>query len=139
MKLLTACVIALLTSSNLSAQNDRDTLTSAQLPIYPPMAMVARVEGIVLLNATISPTGDVVSVEVVSGNPLLAHMCLDNVKTWKVRWLVGTPKQTITRQVRFVFRLLHAVDNRELPLRVTVVGIDRVDIEAAVFSTPIDD
>ena len=74
MKLLIVCALALLTSINLSAQSDRATLTSAQLPIYPPMALVARVEGIVVLNSTISPVGEVVAVEVASGNPLLAHM-----------------------------------------------------------------
>jgi TonB family protein len=54
-------------------------------PIYPPLARQARVQGSVVMKAVISQTGDVVSVELVSGHPILAPAALDAVRQWKYR------------------------------------------------------
>ena len=40
-------------------------------PVYPEDAKQARVQGVVILEATISPRGDVTSVKVLRGIPLL--------------------------------------------------------------------
>jgi TonB family protein len=54
-------------------------------PIYPPSARSARIQGSVVLNAVISRTGDILSLDVVSGHPMLAPAALDAVKQWKYR------------------------------------------------------
>jgi TonB family protein len=54
-------------------------------PIYPPSARSARIQGSVVMNALISRTGDIVSVNVISGDPMLAPAALDAVKQWKYR------------------------------------------------------
>jgi TonB family protein len=51
-------------------------------PIYPPIAKAARVEGTVVLEATISKAGAVVGARVISGHPMLQQAALDAVKTW---------------------------------------------------------
>lgn len=56
-----------------------------ELPIYPPSARSARIQGSVVMNAVISRTGDIVSLDVVSGHPMLAPAALDAVKQWKYR------------------------------------------------------
>ncbi len=54
-------------------------------PAYPLEAKVARVQGTVVLNATISTTGEVSSVDVVSGPPLLQSAAADAVKQWQYK------------------------------------------------------
>ena len=51
-------------------------------PVYPPVARQARVEGVVILEATISPEGRVSEVKVLRGIPLLDGAAVDAVKQW---------------------------------------------------------
>jgi TonB family protein len=51
-------------------------------PVYPEIAKQARVQGVVILEATISPRGDVTSVRVLRGIPLLDQAAIDAVKQW---------------------------------------------------------
>ena len=52
-------------------------------PIYPPLAKQIRREGRVELRARISTEGRVVSLEVVTGDPLLIRSSLDAVQEWR--------------------------------------------------------
>lgn len=54
-------------------------------PVYPPIARAAHVSGAVVLHALISKTGDVETLEVVSGPPMLQSAALDAVKQWKYK------------------------------------------------------
>lgn len=63
------------------------------LPKYPSIAAQAGVQGIVIIEATISETGDVVATKVLRSIPLLDRAAIDAVMQWKytpVR-LNGTP------------------------------------------------
>ena len=51
-------------------------------PVYPDLALRARVQGLVILTATINEEGFVSGVKVVSGNPLLREAAIDAVKQW---------------------------------------------------------
>ncbi|HXV63075.1 MAG TPA: energy transducer TonB, partial [Vicinamibacteria bacterium] len=52
-------------------------------PIYPEIAKLARVEGIVILEAIIDPAGNVTHVRVLRSRPLLDESAIDAVKQWK--------------------------------------------------------
>jgi protein TonB len=54
-------------------------------PVYPPNALRLRREGPVQLEATISKTGDISAIKIISGDPLLAHAAADAVKQWKYK------------------------------------------------------
>ena len=54
-------------------------------PLYPPIARSARVQGTVVLNATISRTGKVTNLKVASGPPMLRQAAIDAVKTWQYK------------------------------------------------------
>ena len=54
-------------------------------PIYPPEARVARIQGTVVMKAVINQTGDIVSLDLISGHPVLAPAAIDAVKQWKYR------------------------------------------------------
>lgn len=75
-------------------------------PVYPPIARAARVTGTVVLQATISKTGSVESLQVVSGPPILQGAAIDAVKTWLYRpfLLEGKPVEVETT-VDVVFTL----------------------------------
>jgi TonB family protein len=51
--------------------------------VYPEIAKQARVQGIVILECTISPEGKVVDVHVLRGIPLLDQAAIDAVKQWE--------------------------------------------------------
>lgn len=51
-------------------------------PSYPDIAKQARVQGVVILECTISPQGKVTDVKVLRGIPLLDQAAVDAVKQW---------------------------------------------------------
>jgi TonB family protein len=73
-------------------------------PVYPLLARQARIQGIVTLKAVISKSGDVESLQLVSGHPILAPSAIEAVKQWKYKpFLVdGEPVEVETTvQVNF--------------------------------------
>ena len=52
-------------------------------PIYPPIAIQARIQGSVVLHAIISKEGSVSELQVVSGHPLLVGAALEAVRQWR--------------------------------------------------------
>ena len=52
-------------------------------PIYPPIAQSARVQGVVIIEATIGPDGAVKDAKVLRSIPLLDAAALDAVKQWQ--------------------------------------------------------
>lgn len=52
-------------------------------PIYPPLAIQTHIEGAVVLNVVINASGDVESMALISGHPLLVNAAIDAVKQWK--------------------------------------------------------
>jgi TonB family protein len=52
-------------------------------PEYPAIARSARVQGVVILEATISPQGHVTNVRVLRGIPLLDQAAVDAVEQWQ--------------------------------------------------------
>jgi periplasmic protein TonB len=52
-------------------------------PVYPEVARQARVEGVVIIEAVIGPTGDVQSARVLRSQPLLDEAALAAVRQWK--------------------------------------------------------
>ena len=53
-------------------------------PVYPPIAQSARVQGVVIIEATIGPDGRVQEAKVLRSIPLLDAAALDAVKQWAV-------------------------------------------------------
>jgi protein TonB len=51
-------------------------------PVYPEIAKQARVQGVVVLEAVISPTGEVTNVRVLRGAPLLNDAAVAAVRQW---------------------------------------------------------
>ena len=51
-------------------------------PVYPDVAKQARIQGVVVLEATIDPSGRVDNVRVLRGIPMLNESAVDAVRKW---------------------------------------------------------
>jgi protein TonB len=52
-------------------------------PVYPPEAIQARVQGVVILECTISPAGKVIEVKTLRGVPALTEAAVEAVRQWE--------------------------------------------------------
>ena len=52
-------------------------------PVYPPEAKRMRVQGSVVIDATVTAQGQVDELKLVSGDPMLAAAAMDAVRRWK--------------------------------------------------------
>lgn len=75
-------------------------------PVYPPMAIQARVEGIVSLDVRVTATGDIEAIRLVSGHPMLASSAIQAVKRWKYQpYVVNGNAVEVATMVRLNFQL----------------------------------
>ena len=75
-------------------------------PVYPPLAKMARIQGVVRLEAIIAKGGTVKDLKVLSGHPLLVKAALDAVQRWRYQptLLNGEPVEVLTT-IDVFFRL----------------------------------
>jgi protein TonB len=76
-------------------------------PAYPPIAMQAHIEGIVIIEATINESGNVVNARVLRSVPLLDQAAVEAVKQWRYTpsMLNGSPVPVImTVTVNFTLK-----------------------------------
>jgi periplasmic protein TonB len=79
---------------------------SGAAPQYPVIARQARVEGTVVLAATIAKSGAIENLRVVSGPVLLTSAVVDAVRTWRYRpYLLNGEPVEVETTVRVVFHL----------------------------------
>jgi protein TonB len=76
-------------------------------PVYPAIARQARIQGVVIIEATISPQGTIQDAKVLRSIPLLDHAALEAVRQWEYEptYLNGVPVPVIvTVTVRFTLQ-----------------------------------
>jgi protein TonB len=73
-------------------------LIVAPKPVYPRIAVAARMQGTVHIQAIIERDGTIGNLRVLSGPPLLVNAALDAVKQWRYRptLLNGEPVEVVT-------------------------------------------
>jgi len=91
----------------------------ADVPLYPPIARAAKVQGTVVLTVVVDG-GKVQSTKVMSGPPLLSEAAESNLKTWKL-----VPMAAQTFAVSFHYKLSDRCKGRpsviaDFPTGVTV-------------------
>ena len=96
----------MLQTLNISQGVSRGLLYKKVQPVYPRNALDMRVEGAVELMATISKTGDITRVKVLSGDSQLSKAATDAVKQWKYKpYLLNGEPVEIQTQVTINFKL----------------------------------
>ena len=93
--------LAALLGAVVSAQNEPKKITRAEAlsavstkvqPEYPPVARQLRIQGTVELAVLVAETGEVLKVDIVSGNPMFTGPSAQAVKRWKFRPFVENGK-----------------------------------------------
>ena len=94
------------TPIRISSKVSQSQLIYGPKPIYPKLALTARIEGTVRLQATISRDGRIENLHVLSGHPLLNGPAMDAVRNWRYHpvLLNGDPVEVIT-EIEVNFRL----------------------------------
>jgi periplasmic protein TonB len=89
---------ALASTQHVSSGVMQGILIHKVIPTYPPIALVTRTSGAVVLQATISRTGTIENLRVMSGPQMLWQAALDAVKQWRYRpyMLNGQPVEVET-------------------------------------------
>jgi protein TonB len=91
---------------NISGGVAAGMLLQKTVPLYPPIAKAARVSGTVVLQATISKTGTIENLHVISGPAMLQQSAMDAVKSWRYRpYLLNTEPVEVETTVNVVFTL----------------------------------
>jgi len=81
-------------------------LIQKTVPQYPPIALSMRLEGTVVLAATISKLGTIENLRVTSGSPMLQQAALNAVKTWRYRpYLLDGEPVDVETTVNVIFTL----------------------------------
>jgi len=77
-------------------------------PVYPADALRVRIEGTVQLLATVSKTGDVTDLKVLSGDPQFTPAAIAAVKRWKYKpYLLSDEPVDIQTEITINFTLPH--------------------------------
>ena len=75
-------------------------------PVYPRLAMQARIQGTVVLQAVIGKDGTVLDLHVISGHLMLAPAAIEAVKQWKYRpYLLNNEPVEVDVQINVNFAL----------------------------------
>lgn len=75
-------------------------------PIYPAIAKAARMQGTVVLQATISKTGEIQNLRVISGPAMLQQAAIQAVSRWRYRpYLLNNEPVEVETTVNVVFSL----------------------------------
>ena len=91
---------------NISQGVAQGLIVSKVQPVYPPEARTARIQGTVVLKARINKMGDIESLNLISGHPLLAPAAIDAVKQWKYRpYLLNGSAVDVNTQITVNFTL----------------------------------
>jgi protein TonB len=81
-------------------------LLDKTVPQYPAIAKAARIQGTVVLQATISKTGSIENLRVVSGPPMLQQSAMDAVRSWRYKpYLLNGDPVEVETTVNVVFNL----------------------------------
>jgi len=91
---------------NISAGVAVGMLLQKTQPVYPPIAKAARVSGTVVIQATISKTGSIEGLKVISGPAMLQQAAIDAVRTWRYRpYLLNNEPVEVETTVNVIFTL----------------------------------
>jgi protein TonB len=75
-------------------------------PEYPSEARKGRIQGTVVMHAIISKAGDIATLDLVSGDPMLTPAAIDAVKQWKYKpYLLNGKAVEVDTQIAVNFTL----------------------------------
>ncbi len=141
MRTIRGALLFFLVGSTVFAQRSPEpVLRSAQLPEYPHIAVLARIEGEVKASFVLNRDGEVVSVETLSGHGLLRRATEENIRTWKffIPAAARQPELKLTTTFRYHFSGRKIVINQTGRLTVTVDSFHKIEVVTDEFIPNLD-
>jgi protein TonB len=91
---------------NISSRLMAGNLLEKTVPQYPAIARAARIQGTVVLQATIAKDGTIQNLRMINGPPMLQQAAVDAVRSWRYKpySLNGEPVEVETT-INVVFNL----------------------------------
>jgi periplasmic protein TonB len=81
-------------------------LLAKTVPQYPAIAKAAHIQGVVVLQATISKSGSIQNLRVISGPPMLQQAAMDAVRSWRYKpYLLNGEPVEVETTINVVFNL----------------------------------
>jgi protein TonB len=81
-------------------------LLDKTVPQYPAIARAARIQGTVVLQATIAKDGTIQNLRVISGPPMLEQAAMDAVRSWRYKpYLLNGEPVEVESTINVVFNL----------------------------------
>ena len=85
---------------------DEGDLLHKVLPVYPPWARSARIQGQVVLQAVISKQGVIENLKVLAGHPMLVPAAKEAVRQWRYRpYVLNNEPVEVETQITVNFSL----------------------------------
>jgi periplasmic protein TonB len=85
---------------------DEGDLVRKTLPVYPPLARMARIQGQVVLQAVISKQGVIENLKVLAGHPMLVPAAINAVRQWRYRpYVLNNEPVEVETQITVNFSL----------------------------------
>lgn len=94
------------TSLNVSSGVMAGNLIEKTMPQYPAIPKAAHIQGTVVLQATISKSGSIQNLRVISGPPMLQQAAMDAVRSWRYKpYLLNGEPVEVETTINVVFNL----------------------------------
>jgi TonB family protein len=94
------------TSVTISSAEAQQLHLEQPAPVYPPIAVAARIQGTVVLHAILGQNGRVLSSKVVTGPAMLQQAALDAVRNWTYHpYLLNNKPADVNTTINVVFSL----------------------------------
>jgi len=105
-------------------------------PVYPSLARAAHIEGSVVLQAIVGKDGSFVSMQALSGHPLLIRAALESLPQWRYQpTIVNGEAVEVSTTVTVTFRLSDAVTPASAPSSNAPSSATPVDTNATLPET----
>lgn len=76
------------------------------IPVYPPVAQAAGIQGVVVLQAIISRSGNIENLRVISGSLMLRQAAINAVQQWRYRpYMLSGEPVAVETTVNVIFKL----------------------------------
>lgn len=90
----------------ISPEKQHTYLIKKVAPVYPPLARQARIQGTVIIGVVINQSGNIASVQLISGHAMLAPAAIEAVKQWKYQpCLVDGQAVEVETKIQVTFTL----------------------------------
>lgn len=103
-------------------------LKTSLMPAYPSIATTAHIDGDVRASFVVDANRTVVSVEILSGPPLLRHATEDNIRSWKFAPVSDKSQANVSYFTVFRYRISQRIACDERWVTVTTGSFHAIEI-----------